>query len=180
VWWGAVKVTMTGDQHCKGVEIDPDLLKDADAEMLQDLILSGVNQALDESRKLAEQKMVRWRRLGWDGILSSRDGILPLPLQNLINALAPCRVLVRRPPHAGLLLIACPGRREPALSPGAAGLKGSHRTCKLCYNITTAGSDLCEICANDQRADGTICVVEDPMDVLAMERTVDLTADIMC
>lgn len=54
---GAVKVTMTGDQHCKEVFIDPDLLKDADAEMLQDLILSAVNLALDDSRKLAEEKM---------------------------------------------------------------------------------------------------------------------------
>lgn len=54
---GAIKITMTGDQHCKGVEIDPELLKDADAEMLQDLMLTGINQALDESRKLAEQKM---------------------------------------------------------------------------------------------------------------------------
>jgi hypothetical protein len=52
-----VKVTMTGDQHCKAVEIDADLLKDADAEMLQDMILSAVNLALDDSRKLAEQKM---------------------------------------------------------------------------------------------------------------------------
>jgi DNA-binding YbaB/EbfC family protein len=54
---GAVKVTMTGDQHCQSVEIDPELLKDADAEMLQDLILSAVNLALDDSRKLAEEKM---------------------------------------------------------------------------------------------------------------------------
>lgn len=54
---GAIKITMTGDQHCKGVEIDPDLLKDMDAEMLQDLMLTGINQALDESRKMAEQKM---------------------------------------------------------------------------------------------------------------------------
>ncbi len=54
---GAIKITMTGDQHCKGVEIDPELLKDVDAEMLQDLMLTGINQALDESRKLAEQKM---------------------------------------------------------------------------------------------------------------------------
>ena len=37
---GALKVTMTGDQKCKSVEINPDLLKDADAEMLQDLVLS--------------------------------------------------------------------------------------------------------------------------------------------
>jgi nucleoid-associated protein EbfC len=54
---GAVKVTMTGDQHCKAVVIDPDLLKDADAEMLQDLILSAVNLSLDQSRKLQEERM---------------------------------------------------------------------------------------------------------------------------
>lgn len=54
---GAIKITMTGDQHCKNVEIDPEMLKDADAEMLQDLILSGINQALDDSRKMAEDKM---------------------------------------------------------------------------------------------------------------------------
>jgi DNA-binding YbaB/EbfC family protein len=54
---GAIKITMTGDQHCTNVEIDPELLKDADAEMLQDLILSGINQSLDDSRKMAEDKM---------------------------------------------------------------------------------------------------------------------------
>lgn len=54
---GAVKIIMTGDQHCKGVTIDPELLKDADAEMLQDLMLSAINTALDESRELANQKM---------------------------------------------------------------------------------------------------------------------------
>jgi len=54
---GAVKVIMTGAQVCQGIEIDPELLKDADAEMLQDLILSGVNLALDQSRKMAEERM---------------------------------------------------------------------------------------------------------------------------
>ncbi len=54
---GVVKVTMTGDQHCKSVEIAPELLEDADAEMLQDLILSAVNLALDQSRELQSQKM---------------------------------------------------------------------------------------------------------------------------
>ena len=54
---GAVKVTMTGSQVCTAIEIAPDLLKDSDAEMLQDLILSGVNLALDQSRKLAEERM---------------------------------------------------------------------------------------------------------------------------
>ena len=54
---GAIKVTMTGDQKCTAVEINPDLLKDADAEMLQDLVLSVVNMALDQSRELASQRL---------------------------------------------------------------------------------------------------------------------------
>ena len=54
---GAIKVVMTGDQKCQSVEINPDLLKDADAEMLQDLVLSAVNMALDQSREL-QQKMM--------------------------------------------------------------------------------------------------------------------------
>jgi nucleoid-associated protein EbfC len=54
---GAIKVTMTGDQKCQSVEINPEFLKDMDAEMLQDLVLSAVNMALDQSRALAEQKL---------------------------------------------------------------------------------------------------------------------------
>ncbi len=54
---GAIKVTMTGDQRCKGIVIDPDMLKDADADMLQDMLLSAVNMALDQSRQLAEERM---------------------------------------------------------------------------------------------------------------------------
>jgi hypothetical protein len=54
---GVIKVTMTGDQKCKSVEISAELLKDADAEMLQDLVLAAVNMALDQSRELASQRM---------------------------------------------------------------------------------------------------------------------------
>ena len=54
---GAVKVTVTGDQRCKAVAISPELVKEADAEMLQDLVLAAVNLALDQSRELAEQRL---------------------------------------------------------------------------------------------------------------------------
>jgi len=54
---GAIKVVMTGDQKCQSVEISPDFIKDADAEMLQDLVLSAVNMALDQSRQLQEKLM---------------------------------------------------------------------------------------------------------------------------
>lgn len=54
---GAVKVTVTGDQRCQAVVIDPETLKDADAEMLQDLILTAFNNALEASRELALKRL---------------------------------------------------------------------------------------------------------------------------
>jgi len=54
---GVVNVTMTGAQVCKSVRINPDLLKDADVEMLQDLVLSAINAALDQSREMAAKKL---------------------------------------------------------------------------------------------------------------------------
>jgi recombination protein RecR len=43
--------------------------------------------------------------------------------------------------------------------------------CSTCCNITEAGVDPCDICADPRREVGRICVVEEPLDVLAIERT---------
>ena len=54
---GAVKVRVTGGMDFQSVEIDPAAIDPADPEMLQDLVLAAVNEALRSSRELAEQKM---------------------------------------------------------------------------------------------------------------------------
>ena len=54
---GVVSVTVTGDQRCTSVVINPELLTDADVEMLQDLILTALNSALDQSRELAVDRL---------------------------------------------------------------------------------------------------------------------------
>ena len=54
---GAVKVIMTGDQHCRAIELDQALLEDADPEMLQDLLLTAFNSALDKSREMAADRL---------------------------------------------------------------------------------------------------------------------------
>ena len=41
--------------------------------------------------------------------------------------------------------------------------------CSRCYNITEA--DPCSICSDSSRDQSAICVVEEPLDVLALERT---------
>ncbi|MDR7465501.1 MAG: recombination mediator RecR [Armatimonadota bacterium] len=43
------------------------------------------------------------------------------------------------------------------------------RYCSICWNLTDV--DPCAICSNPQRTPSIICVVEDPRDVVAMERT---------
>jgi DNA-binding YbaB/EbfC family protein len=54
---GAVTVTVTGDQRCKAVSIDPELLKEGDVDMLQDLILTAFNSALEKSREMAAERL---------------------------------------------------------------------------------------------------------------------------
>lgn len=54
---GVVKATVTGKQDLVGLEIDPSAVDPEDVEMLQDLVMAAVNDALRASRELAEQKM---------------------------------------------------------------------------------------------------------------------------
>jgi recombination protein RecR len=98
--------------------------------------------------------------------------ILPAPVQNLIDALS--RLPGIGPKTASRLafyLLRAPEDLTGQLAGALTELKSATGTCKICFNITLAGQDLCDICANPKRADGSICVVEDSMDVLAMERT---------
>lgn len=54
---GVVSATVTGKQELVGITIDPSAVDPADVEMLQDLVVAAVNEALRASRELAEQKM---------------------------------------------------------------------------------------------------------------------------
>lgn len=54
---GMVTVVATGDQKVKSITIQPDVVDPEDVEMLQDLILTGVNDALTKARELQEERM---------------------------------------------------------------------------------------------------------------------------
>ena len=54
---GVVSATVTGKQELLGITIDPSVVDPGDVEMLQDLVVAAVNDALRASRELAEQKM---------------------------------------------------------------------------------------------------------------------------
>jgi DNA-binding YbaB/EbfC family protein len=54
---GAVRATVTGKQDLVGLVIDPSAVDPEDVDMLQDLVMAAVNDALRSSRELAEQRM---------------------------------------------------------------------------------------------------------------------------
>jgi DNA-binding YbaB/EbfC family protein len=54
---GAVTVTVTGQQEVKSVKIDPEAINPDDVEMLEDLVLAAVNEAITKSQELAAERM---------------------------------------------------------------------------------------------------------------------------
>ena len=54
---GAITITITGHQRLQSIAIDPELIDPEDAEMLQDMLVAGVNAAIEQSQALAAQKM---------------------------------------------------------------------------------------------------------------------------
>jgi DNA-binding YbaB/EbfC family protein len=54
---GMVTVEVTGDLHVKSIAIDPAAVDPEDAEMLGDMVLAAVNEALRAAQELAEKKM---------------------------------------------------------------------------------------------------------------------------
>ncbi len=66
-------------------------------------------------------------------------------------------------------LLRAPKEQAEALALAVQQLKERITTCSICSNI--AEEDPCAICKDDSRDRSLICVVEEPLDVLALERT---------
>lgn len=54
---GAVKVRVSGDNLILNIQIDPEVVKEGDAEMLQDMILSATNEALKKAKTETSKEM---------------------------------------------------------------------------------------------------------------------------
>ena len=54
---GAVRVTITGAQEVRHIEIDPAAVDPAEVEMLQDLVMAAVNDAIARSKEVERERM---------------------------------------------------------------------------------------------------------------------------
>lgn len=54
---GVLQMVMTGNQRLLSVKIEPDILNADDVDMLQDLVVAAVNEAIERSQQLASDRM---------------------------------------------------------------------------------------------------------------------------
>ncbi len=95
---------------------------------------------------------------------------LPKPVQRLINEFA--RLPGIGPKSAARLtfyLLRVGDEQALELADALRDLVERTRFCSVCFNITEA--DPCELCSDPNRDNSLLCVVEEPLDVLAIERS---------
>lgn len=98
--------------------------------------------------------------------------LLPSPIQDMIDAFS--RLPGVGPKTASRLtfyLLRTSDNLSLDLADALQTLKSGTAFCPICFNITEAGRSECEICASPDRDGSLLCVVEEPLDVLALERT---------
>ena len=98
--------------------------------------------------------------------------LLPESIQSLVTALE--RLPGIGPKSASRLafyLLRASEDLAQDLSVALANLKVNTAFCQECFNFTEAGRERCEICESPKRDGSVICVVEEALDVLALERT---------
>ncbi len=91
-------------------------------------------------------------------------------LEKVTDELSKLPSIGRKTAHRlAMYLAKCPAEDIMNLSDALLKLKDNIKLCSVCCNITE--TDPCQICSSGKRNHGVICVVEEPSDVFAIERT---------
>jgi recombination protein RecR len=67
-------------------------------------------------------------------------------------------------------ILKCPPEEALVLADAIRDVKDRVRHCQVCYHLTEADEPLCAVCRDPQRDAGLVCVVEQPRDLMALER----------
>lgn len=165
---GVVKVKINGKKEVTEVHLDEEVVDKDDIEMLEDLIMAAMNEAIrmqDEDQKNSMGKITRWIRRRFAVLMD----IYGEKVNRLIGELG------RLPGIGGKTaqrlafhIINMPEEQVESLSAAITDAKKNIRYCKSCYTITD--QELCPVCASPKRNHKLIMVVETPRDLAAYER----------
>jgi recombination protein RecR len=99
--------------------------------------------------------------------------MLPEPIQGCIDAFARLPGIGPKTAARLVFFLLRSGESDQAnkLAQTLQDLVSKTATCPVCFNMMDAERDKCRICSDSSRDLGIICVVEEPLDVAALERT---------
>ena len=169
---GMVKVKMGGDLTLREIAIDPEAIDPEEAEMLADMVQAAVNEALRAAQDLAGSKMGGITgghgRHGRPPRDVSAEG--PAPLSRLVAELSRLPGIGQRTAQRlAFHILRAPDEEAAALAAAIREVKEKVGLCERCFNLSEG--PLCRICTDSSRDQATICVVEEPADVIPIERT---------
>jgi recombination protein RecR len=91
-------------------------------------------------------------------------------IENLINALTKLPGIGRKTAQRlAFFILSMPENDAKTLAQAINEVKEKARFCAVCFNITD--NDVCNICNNTSRDAGKLCVVEEPSNILVIERS---------
>ncbi|MBI3018687.1 MAG: recombination protein RecR [Deltaproteobacteria bacterium] len=92
------------------------------------------------------------------------------PLAKLVNELSKLPGIGEKTAaRLAFYILRAPGQYSQALSQAILEIKNKIRLCSVCFNLTEA--DPCQFCQNEGRDKTLLCVVEEPQDLLAIEKS---------
>jgi len=144
--------------------IDPE-----DIEMLQDLVLAAVNDALNKSQEMVSSEMGKLTGgLNIPGFKNMKH--YPEPILKLINSLSTLPGIGKKTAERlALLILHTPNHEAATLAADIIELKTSVRLRTICFSLID--KDKCRICSDPLRDKKLICVVENPTDMAAIEKS---------
>src|SRR5437762_4182049 len=169
---GMVQATVDGRGHIRGITIDPQVVRQGDVEMLEDLVLAAVAEA---QMRAAELYQAEVRKLA--------SGMpFPFQLPPLWAAGHPVsateELMAERGKRPGIgrktaqrltfHLLKQPPEAAERLAEAIRRVRGQVVACGTCGNL--ADEDPCPICRDPRRDATLLCVVEESGDVGAIER----------
>lgn len=167
---GAVEITMNGKREVKAVSIKPEVVDPEDVEMLEDLIASAVNEVLSNIETESSEGMskITGRHEYAGSVLMAESGALPLTLLAEQFARLP-GIGMKTAQRLAYFVMSMSDEEAQAFAKAILYAHKTVHSCSVCQNLTDKA--VCPICSDDKRDHATICVVENPKDVAAFERT---------
>ena len=167
---GMVTVVINGAKQVLSLKIDPEAVSKDDVEMLQDLILAAINDAHRKADEAMQKQMS-----GHDGRPEDPGHVLmarPDPLAKLIEQLQRLPGIgAKSAQRLAFHVLKTPREDVERLADAMREVKDRVTYCSVCSNITDA--DPCYFCTDSTRDHRIICVVEEPENVTAVEKTRD-------